>query len=413
MYLNTNNQKMYGGANKKQGLPPTVGLGRFTSNLIQRKAGYCRCIPTSTFTTTQFYIVESVFTFAKPRSFWTTSNTESAVIQIARTAGVPLNTVIVVSVVSGSTILTTQVVNIPTYAAAVIIQDRLRNIVFKNLGAYTVTSVIIISPGPTPTPICPSNEITIPNDTVYSTQTDLNTLDGVTKIIGSLIISNFAGEPDFNVFQCLNEITGDFLIENNVNLTTISGFLKLQTVGGSFDFNTNEALTSISDFPALETIGGFFTINTNNELTTISAFSALTTVGSVFSLSSNAKLKTINQFSALKSVGLSPTSADKYFRISRNAKLTTISDFTKLETVGGDFRIFTNGSALTGNINSVVTIIESGAFDEIISITGTSVELIGVSPVKKLQINNATFNTIAAAISPPNVINDAFLYKNT
>lgn len=30
-----------GGGNKKQGLPPTVGLGQFSMNIIQRKAGYC------------------------------------------------------------------------------------------------------------------------------------------------------------------------------------------------------------------------------------------------------------------------------------------------------------------------------------------------------------------------------------
>jgi hypothetical protein len=44
MYLNTNNQKMYGGANKKQGLPRTVGLGQYSSKIIQLKAGYCRCL---------------------------------------------------------------------------------------------------------------------------------------------------------------------------------------------------------------------------------------------------------------------------------------------------------------------------------------------------------------------------------
>ena len=42
--FNTNNQKMYGGANKKQGLPPSIGFGHFSTNLIQRKAGYCRCL---------------------------------------------------------------------------------------------------------------------------------------------------------------------------------------------------------------------------------------------------------------------------------------------------------------------------------------------------------------------------------
>ena len=40
-----NNQKMSGGANRKQGLPPSVGLGQFANNIIQRKAGFCRCIP--------------------------------------------------------------------------------------------------------------------------------------------------------------------------------------------------------------------------------------------------------------------------------------------------------------------------------------------------------------------------------
>ena len=43
--MNTNNQKMYGGANKKQGLPRTVGLGQYSNRIIQLKAGYCRCIP--------------------------------------------------------------------------------------------------------------------------------------------------------------------------------------------------------------------------------------------------------------------------------------------------------------------------------------------------------------------------------
>jgi len=37
-----------GGGIKKQGLPPTVGLGQFSMNIIQRKAGYCsNCITTN------------------------------------------------------------------------------------------------------------------------------------------------------------------------------------------------------------------------------------------------------------------------------------------------------------------------------------------------------------------------------
>lgn len=36
-------QNQGGGGSKKQGLPPSVGLGNFSMNLIQRKAGYCKC----------------------------------------------------------------------------------------------------------------------------------------------------------------------------------------------------------------------------------------------------------------------------------------------------------------------------------------------------------------------------------
>lgn len=45
-YLNyiNNNQKMSGGVNTKQGLPPTIGHGQFSINTIKKNAGYCSCV---------------------------------------------------------------------------------------------------------------------------------------------------------------------------------------------------------------------------------------------------------------------------------------------------------------------------------------------------------------------------------
>ena len=42
-YIN-NNQKMSGGCNTKQGLPPTIGYGQFSINAIKKTAGYCACV---------------------------------------------------------------------------------------------------------------------------------------------------------------------------------------------------------------------------------------------------------------------------------------------------------------------------------------------------------------------------------
>ena len=45
-YLNyiNNNQKMSGGCNTKQGLPPSIGYGQFSINAIKKTAGYCACV---------------------------------------------------------------------------------------------------------------------------------------------------------------------------------------------------------------------------------------------------------------------------------------------------------------------------------------------------------------------------------
>ena len=46
-----------GGGNKKQGLPPTMGLGPVAMNLIQRRAGYCKCVTTNSPNTGLFVAV--------------------------------------------------------------------------------------------------------------------------------------------------------------------------------------------------------------------------------------------------------------------------------------------------------------------------------------------------------------------
>jgi cytochrome c-type biogenesis protein CcsB len=72
---------------------------------------------------------------------------------------------------------------------------------------------------------CVTKEVT---GGTFTTQEQLNTLNGCTKINGNITISGFnSTAPDFSVFSCLKEITGGFNIVNNGALTTISGFSSL------------------------------------------------------------------------------------------------------------------------------------------------------------------------------------------
>ena len=135
--------------------------------------------------------------------------------------------------------------------------------------------------------LCPINEIIIPPDTHFATQSQLDILKGVTKIIGNFYIKDFIGQPDFSVFNCLKEVTGFFYIRDNAELATISDFGALKTVGEFFYINDNEKLVTISDFGVLETVGRYFNISDNANLATISYFGALKTVKEYFNISAN------------------------------------------------------------------------------------------------------------------------------
>jgi uncharacterized repeat protein (TIGR03803 family) len=97
-------------------------------------------------TPTDSYTVEIGINFSKAFATWTQENTSSVLAEIATTANVPGNRVILTGLNPGSTILFAQVIYVATYAEALVIQIRLNAIVFTDLGTYTILGVIIIPP---------------------------------------------------------------------------------------------------------------------------------------------------------------------------------------------------------------------------------------------------------------------------
>jgi hypothetical protein len=92
------------------------------------------------------FSVDLIVEFSKPFAEWTQADTNSALAQIATTANVPRNTVILTSLTPGSTITGVEITNVATYAEALTIQNRIEIIVFTGLGGYIVISVRIIQP---------------------------------------------------------------------------------------------------------------------------------------------------------------------------------------------------------------------------------------------------------------------------
>jgi hypothetical protein len=97
-------------------------------------------------TPTDSFSVDIAVKFSKPFAEWTQADTTSALAQIAATANVTGDRVILKALTSGSTILEAQVLYVATYAEALAIQNRLDVIVFTGLGGYIVIGVRIIQP---------------------------------------------------------------------------------------------------------------------------------------------------------------------------------------------------------------------------------------------------------------------------
>jgi len=207
--------------------------------------------------------------------------------------------------------------------------------------------------------VCPINEIILQTGTHFTTQTQLDTLRGVTKIIGDFSIQGFTGQPDFSVFNCLKEVTGFFNINASLILTTISGF------------------------PNLEKVGGIFLINANDELITISGFPKLNNVGLSLQFLDNVKLTTISGFSNLVNV-------NRFFTINNNTLLTTISGFHELVSVGGEFNISVNGTTITPGVHVIVNPI---AFAKI-TIPGELVTLAGIDATHQLHLQNTLITAL-------------------
>ena len=221
------------------------------------------------------------------------------------------------------------------------------------------------------------------NNTLITTQAELNALQGVTRIEGDLEFSTLDASLDFSPLDSLVELTGNLNFVTP-SITTISGFGCLSTVGLNLDIFSNDALTSILGFNSLTSIGNDLNITANDALTSISGFNSLPSIGDDLNITSNDALTSIPEFNSLTSIG-------DFLGITSNNALTSIPEFNSLTSIGCDLNINTS-DALTSilGFNSLTSI---GDDLEILSNNAlTSIEGFGILKSEDvggiIQINN-------------------------
>jgi hypothetical protein len=250
-------------------------------------------------------------------------------------------------------------------------------------------------------------DVYIDDNGIVNNITNLQGLNTVTSIGGSLIISNNKYLNGFGGLESLTTIGGTLKIFSNDTLTSLEGLGNISSIGGIFRIEGNAYLTTLADFENLITVGAGLQINYNDSLQSLSGFENLTTVSGDFSIGYNSVLInlmglqnlsfitgafsiTYNQ-SLINLTGLENlNSIEGSMIIQHNDALTTLTGLDNLTSLGEDFAIEFNDvlTSLTGleNLTSIGGTIAIVHNDTLPGLNG--LENIQANTIEYLAIHN-------------------------
>ncbi len=177
-----------------------------------------------------------------------------------------------------------------------------------------------------------------PEGIVLSTQAEVDSFQ-YNYPVCSQIAGNFSiSGNDITNLNGLNGITqigGSLRVENNATLTSLIGLNDLTAIGGSFYIAGNSLLEDFSGLNNLTTIERHFWVDTNQLLTDFSGLENLVSVGRNFHILNN---NTLTSLAGLKNF----ESFSRDLQITGNASLTSLTGLEGITSIGGNLTITDN-----------------------------------------------------------------------
>ncbi len=205
--------------------------------------------------------------------------------------------------------------------------------------------------------------------------TNLNGLNVLTSIGGSLSIYENHMMSNLNGLDNLTAVGGYLLISNNNTLASLSGLGNLSSVNGFCNITNNALLTDLTGLDNLNQIGSL-EISNNPELNSLNGLGNLVKIEGIVSVTDNAVLSDFSGLNKLDSIGST-------FYITGNDKMTNLAGLNNLRTIGGDVDIPLNAALINfsglDNLTSVgghIWIVDNAAltslkgFENLITIGG-------------------------------------------
>lgn len=157
-----------------------------------------------------------------------------------------------------------------------------------------VAATVTVGPDPT----------TIDGDLIVRTQAELDELEGVTTVNGSLRVGWYDAPSDIadlSPLSGLTSVSGVLDVGYNPELADLDGLDGLTSVGGRFGVGSNPLVASLDPLASLESVGGL-TVGAMPSLTDLDGLDGLTQVTGTLSIASNDALTDISALSGVTGV---------------------------------------------------------------------------------------------------------------
>ncbi|RLD51636.1 MAG: hypothetical protein DRJ05_18205, partial [Bacteroidetes bacterium] len=198
---------------------------------------------------------------------------------------------------------------------------------------------------------------------------NLNGLDNLTFVGGSIIIQNQNNFINFEGLNSLNQYNGWLIVFNNdvqvnmaglefvnslaqlqikscPNFSDFSGLDNLINIEGYLNIWNNQSLNNLSGLDALTSVGGYFEIGSNDALTTLNGINNLNAVGGNLWIDNNFALTSLSGLENLTTIGLD-------LQIDNNIDLVNIEALSNLTMVGGNLKINQNELISLNGIDNI------------------------------------------------------------
>lgn len=182
---------------------------------------------------------------------------------------------------------------------------------------------------------------------------NLEGLSQLTKIGGSLKISNSFINPEFTTLNGLENLTSigkDFTLSVYQSLSDISALKNLTSVGGDLRISSNSSLQYLTGFDNLDSIGGNLSVLGNTTLKNLTALENLTFVGGYIDIHHNSQLTSLNGLENIDASSISNLSITRNYNLS-SCKSETICNY--LANPNGSILIYANAAGCNNSAELV------------------------------------------------------------